>query len=315
MNRPVDLTNCDREPIHIPGSIQPFGFLLGLQSDFKVCMASENVADYLGRDYTDVFQRPIEDVLSKAAVDAIRGRVDYLAGPDTSERIFGVPLQDGGEPFDISIHFSGVYLIIEAEPSVIEQDTNSGEMVRLMVSRIRKTKGITELAQEAARQLKVLNGFDRVMVYRFHPDGSGEVIAEVAASGLEPFLGLHYPASDIPAQARTLYIRNWLRIIADIGAKPVPLASTATHSAALLDLSTSSAALGVADPHRISAEHGRRRFDVGVDPARRQIVGAVRLPPLFAAPHLVRAPHRRRTVRPDVFLDPGDPRARGDHGL
>src|SRR6185369_5625802 len=75
--------------------------------------------------------------------------------------------------------------------------------------------------------------------YRFHPDGSGEVIAEVAASGLEPFLGLHYPASDIPAQARTLYTRNWLRIIADIGAKPVSLASTATHSAALLDLSMS----------------------------------------------------------------------------
>ena len=180
MNKQVDLTNCDREPIHIPGSIQPFGFLLGLQSDFTVCMASENVADYLGRDCADIFQRPVAEVLSKAAVDAIRARVDYLSGPDASERIFGVPLQDGGKPFDIAIHFSGAYLIIEAEPSVIEQDTNSGEMVRLMVSRIRKTKGVTELAQEAARQLKVLNGFDRVMVYRFHPDGSGEVIAEVA---------------------------------------------------------------------------------------------------------------------------------------
>ena len=112
-----------------------------------------------------------------------------------------------------------------------------------------------------------------------------------------------------------LYQRNWLRIIADINAKPVPLASTATHSAALLDLSTSVAAFGVTDPYRISAEHGRRRLDVGVDPARRQIVGPVRLPPLFAAAHLVRAAYRRRTVRPDVFLDPGNPRARGDHRL
>src|SRR4029078_11409785 len=112
-------------------------------------------------------------------------------------------------------------------------------MVRLMLNRLRKTKGVTELAQEAARQIKIMTGFDRVMVYRFHPDGSGEVIAEVAASGLEPFLGLHYPASDILAQGRTLYSRNCMRIIADIGAKPVPLASTATHSAALLDLSTS----------------------------------------------------------------------------
>jgi len=108
-----------------------------------------------------------------------------------------------------------------------------------MLGRIRKTRGLTELAREAARQLKVLTGFDRVMVYQFHPDGSGEVIAEVAAAGLEPFLGLHYPASDIPRQARILYQRNWLRIIADINARAAALKSTATHSAALLDLSMS----------------------------------------------------------------------------
>jgi light-regulated signal transduction histidine kinase (bacteriophytochrome)/CheY-like chemotaxis protein len=111
--------------------------------------------------------------------------------------------------------------------------------VRLMLGRVRKTRGISELAQEAARQVTILTGFDRVMVYRFHPDGSGEVIAEVAKKGLETFLGLHYPASDIPQQARALYTRNWLRIIADIDAKPVPLVSTATHSASLLDLSMS----------------------------------------------------------------------------
>src|SRR5262249_52281099 len=72
-----------------------------------------------------------------------------------------------------------------------------------------------------------------------HPDGSGEVIAEVASAGLESYLGLHYPASDIPRQARILYTRNWLRIIADINAKPVPLSAASTHSATLLDLSMS----------------------------------------------------------------------------
>jgi light-regulated signal transduction histidine kinase (bacteriophytochrome) len=239
MRAQIDLTNCDREPIHIPGSIQPFGLLLALQSDFTICMASENAAAYLGREQADVLQRPLESVFSQEAIQAVRSRVDYLAGPDSSERIFGVVLQKGGKPFDLAIHFSGSYLIVEAEPSVIEPDVNSGEMVRLMLGRLRKTRGITELAQEAARQITILTGFDRVMVYRFHPDGSGEVIAEVAKSGLESFLGLHYPASDIPQQARTLYQRNWLRIIANINAKPVPLVSTATHSAALLDLSMS----------------------------------------------------------------------------
>jgi light-regulated signal transduction histidine kinase (bacteriophytochrome)/CheY-like chemotaxis protein len=153
--------------------------------------------------------------------------------------MFGVQLQDGGERFDVAIHFSGAYLVVEAEPSVIEPDVNSGELVRLMLGRVRKTTGMRDLAQEAARQVKILTGFDRVMVYRFSADGSGEVVAEVAAAGLEPFLGLHYPASDIPRQARILYQRNWLRIIADVNAGPVLLSSAATHSPTLLDLSMS----------------------------------------------------------------------------
>ena len=239
MNQRVDLTNCDREPIHVPGSVQPFGFFLALLSDFSICMASANVADYLDIAYAELFQRPLHDVFSEGAVAAIRTRVDYLAGKDAVERMFGLQLQDGGKPFDVAIHFSGAYLVIEAEPSVIEPGLNSGELVRLMLGRVRKTASVQELAQESARQMKVLTGFDRVMVYRFHPDDSGEVVAEVASGGLEPFLGLHYPASDIPRQARILYQRNWVRIIADVNAKPALLNSAPSHSAALLDLSMS----------------------------------------------------------------------------
>jgi light-regulated signal transduction histidine kinase (bacteriophytochrome) len=239
MNEQVNLSNCDREPIHIPGSVQLFGFLLGLLSDFTICIASENAGKFLGGELSTLLGSPIDQVLSEEAVGAIRARVDHLSGPDAVERVFGVELQRGKPPFDLAIHFSGAYLVVEAEPSVLEAGVNSGELVRLMLGRIRKTRGLTDLAQEAARQLRVLTGFDRVMVYRFHPDGSGEVIAEVAAAGLEPFLGLHYPASDIPRQARILYQRNWLRIIADINAQPAALKSTATHSAGLLDLSMS----------------------------------------------------------------------------
>ena len=239
MNKPVDLTNCDREPIHVPGSIQPFGFLLALTSDFTIAVASDNLATYLGRDCADVLTLPLSDVLAETAIAVIRTRIDYLAGPDAVERVFGIPLQHGGRLFDVAIHFSGAYLVVEAEPSVEQTDENSGDLVRRMLERLRKTKGIADLAQEAARQLKVLTGIDRVMVYRFHPDGSGEVIAEVATSGLEPFLGLHYPASDIPRQARVLYTRNWLRIISDINAKPAPLVSASSHTASLLDLSMS----------------------------------------------------------------------------
>jgi light-regulated signal transduction histidine kinase (bacteriophytochrome)/CheY-like chemotaxis protein len=239
MNLQVDLTNCDREPIHVPGSVQPFGFLLALLSDFTICIASENVGGFLGADPAELLQRPLSEVFSKSAINSIRTRVDYLTGSDAVERIFGLQLQKSGKAFDVAIHFSGSYLVIEAEPSVVEPDVNSGELVRLMLGRVRKTTKLLDLAQESARQMKILTGFDRVMVYRFHADGSGEVLAEVAASGLEPFLGLHYPASDIPRQARILYQRNWLRIIADISAHPVPLTASSTHSPTLLDLSMS----------------------------------------------------------------------------
>src|SRR5262245_4273997 len=117
MNQQVDLSNCDREPIHIPGSVQPFGFLLALLPDFTICIASENVPTFLGLEHSQVILHPITDVLSDAAAKTIRARVDYLAGPDAVERMFGLQLQDGGTRFDVAIHFSGVYLVIEAEPS------------------------------------------------------------------------------------------------------------------------------------------------------------------------------------------------------
>jgi light-regulated signal transduction histidine kinase (bacteriophytochrome) len=72
MNEQVNLTNCDREPIHIPGSVQPFGFLLALLSDYSICMASENVGDFLGTEVSALLQRPIEEVFSPEAIVAIR---------------------------------------------------------------------------------------------------------------------------------------------------------------------------------------------------------------------------------------------------
>ena len=95
MNEQVNLTNCDREPIHIPGSVQPFGFLLALLSDFSICMASENAGHFLGGDVSSLLQRPIEQVFAPEAIAAIRARVDYLSGPDAVERIFGLEIQKG----------------------------------------------------------------------------------------------------------------------------------------------------------------------------------------------------------------------------
>jgi light-regulated signal transduction histidine kinase (bacteriophytochrome) len=234
----VDLTSCDREPIHILGAVQPFGFLIAVSSDWIVVRASENAARWLGHADSDLLGLPLSDLMDIETIHLIRGHLQSLRGPDAIDRIFGTALQPGGAPFDIALHLSGGSIVIEAEPSVFEH-LNAGNLVRSMVGRLQQTVGFDPFCREAVRQMRALTGFDRVMVYRFDPDGSGVVIAESARSSLEPYLGLHYPASDIPKQARALYERNWLRIIADVDAAPVAVLPQRDPEGRPLDLSMS----------------------------------------------------------------------------
>jgi light-regulated signal transduction histidine kinase (bacteriophytochrome)/CheY-like chemotaxis protein len=234
----VDLTSCDREPIHILGAVQPFGFLIAVSSDWIVVRASENAARWLGHADSDLLGLPLSDLMDIETIHLIRGHLQSLRGPDAIDRIFGTALQPGGAPFDIALHLSGGSIVIEAEPSVFEH-LNAGNLVRSMVGRLQQTVGFDPFCREAVRQMRALTGFDRVMVYRFDPDGSGVVIAESARSSLEPYLGLHYPASDIPKQARALYERNWLRIIADVDAAPVAVLPQRDPEGRSLDLSMS----------------------------------------------------------------------------
>jgi light-regulated signal transduction histidine kinase (bacteriophytochrome) len=234
----VNLTSCDHEPIHILGAVQPFGFLIAVSSDWIVVRASENAACWLGHGEGDLLGLPLSDLMDAEAIHLIRGHLQALRGPDAIDRIFGTVLQPGGPPFDIALHLSGSSIVIEAEPSVSEH-LNAGNLVRSMVGRLQQTLGFDAFCREAVRQIRALTGFDRVMIYRFDPDGSGVVIAESARSSLAPYLGLHYPASDIPVQARALYERNWLRIIADVEAEPVPVLPQRDPEGQPLDLSMS----------------------------------------------------------------------------
>jgi len=233
----VDLTNCDREPIHIPGIIQPYGFLLSLAADWTVSRASANVADFLGVSADAMQGRPIGDFLSDEAIHAIRNRVSLLRGPDAVERLFKVPMVDG-RSFDVAVHFSGTDVVLEAEPHDGDE-TDAASTVRAMIARVAQADSMHSFFRDGARQVRALTGFDRVMVYRFDPTGSGEVVAEAARPGIGSFLGLHYPASDIPAQARALYKRNIFRIIADIKSTPVPVLPRLDEKGEALDMSLS----------------------------------------------------------------------------
>lgn len=232
----VDLTSCDREPIHLIGAIQPFGFLVALSPDWIIMRVSANAADHLGRSVDTLLGASFGEVIDARAVHTIRNRLSWLHGNDAVERAFAVQLQESGGRFDLAVHKAGQTIIIEAEPSQVPGELNAGTMVRSMLDRM---QGQDSLTREAARLIQALTGFDRVMIYRFHPDGSGEVIAERARAGLEPFLGLRYPATDIPLQARALLVRNPVRMLADVAVEPSPILLRGDGSEPPLDLSMS----------------------------------------------------------------------------
>ena len=214
-NYEVDLTSCDREPIHILGAVQSFGVLLAVTSDWIVARASANAEAFLGRTPDDLRGIVLDEVLPAATLSAIRSSMHGLQGTDAVERVFRVPLTEDGPLHDLAIYLSDRLIVIEAEPAEHER-LDAMSTVRSMVARLQKADYPEVFRREAVRQMRALTGFDRVMLYQFGHDGSGEVVAESRKGNLEPFEGLRYPASDIPKQARALYQRNWLRLIADV---------------------------------------------------------------------------------------------------
>jgi light-regulated signal transduction histidine kinase (bacteriophytochrome) len=190
----------------------------------------------LGIDSGTALGASLDALLEGEALHAIRNRMFGLQGSGGTERLYGISLVPSRPLFDVAVHYSGDKIILEAEPAGLDSQIDAASLVRTMVSRVSKHAGLEDFHRDAARQVRALTGFDRVMIYRFAADGAGEVIAEALTTGTDSFLGLHYPASDIPVQARALYLRNPFRIIADVHATDIPLLSKA-GDALPLDLS------------------------------------------------------------------------------
>lgn len=235
----VDLSSCDREAIHQLGSVQPFGALLLVSSDNCVANYSENAGEFLGLEGVTQGAR-LDRLLPQETLKALRGAADRLVEPDDTERLFS--LEAGSDPatrFDCSVHRSGGQLVLEFEKHDPAGFGNHIASIRPMMAGLDAIDGVDALCEAAAQRLRALLEFDRVMVYRFHPDGSGEVIAEARESAVDSFSGLRYPKSDIPQQARALYLRNRLRIIANVADTPVPIVPDGQVGGEPLDLSLS----------------------------------------------------------------------------
>lgn len=227
---PTTLENCDREPIHIPGSIQSHGVLVAVDAAGRVRHASGNAQALL-----DHALQPGEDLLSSALV-ARHPALGELIGEGlaalgaAADLPMPAELEAAGHRFDVVLHQSHDLLVIEFEARQASSDALTGfamQAHRAMEKLRRPRTSIDDLLQLATQELRALTGFDRVMAYRFRPDSSGDVVAESCADFLDPYLGRRYPASDIPAQARALYVANTLRLIADVRAAPVPMVQAA----------------------------------------------------------------------------------------
>lgn len=236
----IDLTNCDREPIHRLGHIQPFGFLLAADLGGVVRNVSRNIESFVGIPTQEALGRHLDELIAPDTLALIRERTAAVTQLAVAERIFGVPLQEGGPLFDVAIHIAEGWLVVEAERAVGGESFDPTADIRFLMGHFEQTPGLLKFCQVAADRLQDLLGYDRVMVYRFDDDASGEVIAEAAKPGIDRFLGQRYPAADIPQQARLLYLRNWLRIIADVDAAPVPVQGDGNDARSIgLDLSLS----------------------------------------------------------------------------
>ncbi|MBX7514386.1 GAF domain-containing protein [Qipengyuania sp. GH38] len=235
----VDLTNCDREPIHHLGRIQSFGALLAVNADWFIAQRSTNLEELLGLETEIEIGCKLKDVLAEQAVDRLRSAVSGLVDNDQIERLFGLDLCGDGTLFDCALHCSGPYSVIEIERHRQGDISRQLGLLRPAMQRLEKQDDLDTLLEEAARQVRTTLHMDRVMVYRFHGDLSGEVVAEAAREDLEKFRGLRYPKSDIPAQARELYVRNRFRIISDVNDEPVAIEPGMTAEGAPFDLSMS----------------------------------------------------------------------------
>jgi light-regulated signal transduction histidine kinase (bacteriophytochrome)/CheY-like chemotaxis protein len=230
----VDLTNCDREPIHIPGAIQPHGCLMACDPAITtVRRYSANAPDMLGLPQR-LDGQSIADLFGADVTHDIRNAI--AAAPDASRPavIAHLPLANG-QHFDVAVHRQVQGAILEFEPSL--RRTQPLQLAREMIGRIRDINDIDLLISASAKLVRTVLGYDRVMIYRFEDDGSGKVASEAKRHDLESFLGQYFPATDIPRQARVLYMQNPIRVISDARGLRVNLLPAADEVVAPLDLS------------------------------------------------------------------------------
>lgn len=221
-----NLDECEREPIQIPGAIQAHGVLITLRSsDYTILQISESVFDVLGVHHSELIHQPLSKLMPIESVERatkrLGDRIPRLLNPIP----LTVEVRGRTVHLDGILHRSGRVLILELEKHVREEKGYGGfggfyEAIREVTSKMMVTENLSEVLELACQELRKMTGFARVMAYKFDDDWNGEVVNESKDEDIGSYLHHHFPASDIPKQARDLYTTNWLRIIPNVNYKP-----------------------------------------------------------------------------------------------
>ncbi|MGI4848505.1 MAG: ATP-binding protein [Janthinobacterium lividum] len=218
----VTLENCADEPIHIPGAVQPHGALLAFDLALTLVAWSQNATSML--NIHPVAGKSIEELaLASEWTAFVRAVEDDIVNGDAPPAYLEMAID--GHAMDCIAHAHQGVILVEFERREVPSDLVNLFALKAhsAISRLRRHKSIDELLDHAVRQVREITGFDRVMAYRFRHDDSGDVVAEACGEGMHPYLGQRYPASDIPAQARRLYMVNTLRLIANVDYRAIAL--------------------------------------------------------------------------------------------
>jgi len=220
----ADLAACAREPIHTPGAIQAHGVLIALRAPYHlITHVSANIEALAGLPPEQILGHSLAEIVGDAAADAVQnivGGEDYVLGTVVPLEL---PVRDGAKCM-FQVHATADTWFIEVERTSTDDDLRDVlKAAKLSFLKLRDPDSVETLCRLVVREIRHLTGYDRVMVYQFDRDGHGRVVAEARDAAIESYLDLRYPASDIPAQARQLYLLARVRIIADAAYTPVSI--------------------------------------------------------------------------------------------
>ncbi len=223
------IENCESIPINTVGTIQPVGFLLATDMRAEeITHVSENMSELAGTTPSQLLGTSPSTLLGSETVHAIRNIAGHSTIRSQREYVTTTPIGDADHEFDISMYAANHRLIIELQPHVVEgrNPASAVSAAKRIINLLSQTASVDELLELAVDHLRHFSGYDRLKAYRFLPDGAGEIAAESRSATVDSFLGLRFPAVDIPESARALYAKTPIRVISSVDAPASPIVSS-----------------------------------------------------------------------------------------